>query len=324
LRAEVQRTKVELQSDSSDASWTRVKKLYEATPARPPDSKIRLAQTGAATVFMLGLPFVLFVWLDARKNHIHTAQQVAQGSRLSVIGSVPMIPRRVMRRLNGPSKRQQYWRTLLSESVDSIAAIVIRTAQSGANRVIMVSSATAGEGKTTLAGQLAVSLAGAGHQTLLVDFDLRRPTLHRVFGLSLEPGANEVLRREAELEAAIQPTLVPNLTVLSAGRSNQLGLAGLAPADLKVLFDRLRASFDFVVVDASPILPVVDTRLIGQHVDVVLLSVLRDVSRVPKLRAACQFLELFGIPVLGAVVAGSSEEAYSDTHYGPLSEAQVI
>lgn len=320
LANELERTKVELLPSSKDA---RVKLLMKAEPARPPESVSRIGMTAVASLFTFGLPFVALVWLDARKYRIHTAMQVAEGARVSVIGSVPVIPKRVMRRLNGPSRREQYWRTLLSESVDAVAAVVIRSAQTGANRVVMVSSATAGEGKTTLAGQLAVSLAGTGRQTLLVDFDLRRPTLHRVFGLTLAPGINEVLRGELELEAAIQPTLVPNLTILSAGRSNQTGLAGLPAGDLKALFDRLRSGFEFVVVDASPILPVVDTRLIGQHVDAVLLSVLRDVSRVPKLRAACQFLELFGIPVLGAVVAGSTEEAYTDSHYESLSETRL-
>lgn len=323
LAAEYERMKVELKPDSSPKDG-RIRVRWEARGASPPDPVPRIRNAAVGSFFSLGLPFVLLVWLDARKNRIHTATQVTQGVRLSVIGSVPVIPRRVMRRLNGPSKREQYWRTLLSESVDAIAAVVIRNAPPGASRVIMVSSASAGEGKTTLAGQLAVSLASAGRATILVDFDLRRPTLHRVFGLSLSPGIKEVLRGETDLESAVQPTLVPNLTVLSAGRSNQNGLASLAGTDLKLLFERLRAGFAFVVVDASPILPVVDTRLIGQHVDAVLLSVLRDVSRVPKVRAACQFLELFGIPILGAVMAGSSEEAYTDSHYESLPETHTV
>jgi Mrp family chromosome partitioning ATPase len=100
-------------------------------------------------------------------------------------------------------------------------------------------------------------------------------------------------------------------------------LSGLAVADLKALFASLRAEFELVIVDACPILPVVDTRLIGQHVDAVLLSVLRDVSRTPKLRAACELLDLFGVPILGVVVTGSSEEVYSDGSYEPRPEAQV-
>jgi capsular exopolysaccharide synthesis family protein len=306
--------------DSKD----RIQRVRPAAQARQAESKTRLVTTIGAAGASFFLPFVLFVMLDASKNRISTGAEVTQAVGLSVIGAVPILPKRVMRRLGGATENDKYWRTLLSESVDSIAAVLLRGTQPGASRVIMVSSANAGEGKTTLAAHLAVSLASAGRRPVLVDFDLRRPALHRVFGLSLHPGVNEILRDGHDIESALQPTQVPNLMMLSAGRWSKTGLAGLVAADLKALFTSLRSQFDFVVVDACPILPVVDTRVIGQHVDAVLLSVLRDVSRAPKLRAACDLLDLFGIPVLGVVVTGSSEELYKDNRYEPLSEAQAV
>lgn len=330
LKIESAKTRVELgltdgkQTELDDDSWARIRKFNRAAPARAVDSKTRLATTIGVGGLSFFLPFALFVMLDASKNRISTGAEVTQAVGLSVIGAVPILPQRVIRRLNGPSENDKYWRTLLSESVDSIAAVLLRGTQPGTSRVIMVSSANAGEGKTTLAAHLAVSLAGAGRHPVLVDFDLRRPALHRVFGVSLQPGVNEILRDGHEFEAALQATQIPNLMMLSAGRTSKLGLGGLVGADLQSLFTKLRAEFDFVVVDACPILPVVDTRLIGQHVDAVLLSVLRDVSRAPKLRAACDLLDMFGIPMLGVVVTGSSEELYRDARYEPLSEAQAV
>jgi capsular exopolysaccharide synthesis family protein len=330
LRAEFGRTDVELQSTTKQSepgggdSWARIKIVSKALQARPADSKTRLTTTIGIGGMSFLLPFALFVFFDASKNRISTGAEVTQAVGLSVIGAVPILPQRVMRRLNGPSENDKYWRTLLSESVDSIAAVLLKGTQPGASRVIMVSSANAGEGKTTLAAHLAVSLAGAGRHPVLVDFDLRRPALHRVFGVSLHPGVNEILRDGHELESTLQATQIPNLMMLSAGRSSKLGLGGLVASDLQSLFSRLRSEFDFVVVDACPILPVVDTRLIGQHVDAVLLSVLRDVSRAPKLRAACDLLDMFGIPMLGVVVTGSSEELYKNDRYEPLSEAQAV
>jgi capsular exopolysaccharide synthesis family protein len=326
LREEYERTKVELvPKTKQDQQYqnARIKVWNHASPARPAESKTKVAATIGTGMLTFALPFVLFVFLDASKNRISTGADVTRAVGLSVIGAVPIIPQRVMRRLNGPTKSDQYWRTLLSESVDSIAAVLLQGASPGSSRIIMVSSANAGEGKTTLAAHLAVSVAGAGRHAVLVDFDLRRPALHRVFGASLHPGVNEILRDGQELEATLQVTQVPNLMLLSAGRSCKTGLSGLAVADLKALFASLRAEFELVIVDACPILPVVDTRLIGQHVDAVLLSVLRDVSRTPKLRAACELLDLFGVPILGVVVTGSSEEVYSDGSYEPRPEAQV-
>jgi capsular exopolysaccharide synthesis family protein len=326
LRAELGKTRVELQpmrDKSVQSEGARVRLLGTIEKAQAAPALARVVKILGVGFLAFTAPFFIVVFLDARKDRISTHAEVTQAVGLSVIGAVPILPQRVMRRLNGPSERDKYWRTLLSESVDSIAAVLLRGAKSGTSRVIMVSSANAGEGKTTLAAHLAVSLAGAGCHPILVDFDLRRPALHRVFGLSLQPGVNEILREGRELETAIQATQIPNLMMLSAGRWNKSGLAGLAAADLKSLFDRLRAGFDFVIVDASPILPVVDTRLIGQHVDAVLLSVLRDVSRAPKLRAACDLLDLFGIPVLGVVVTGPREEVYKDARYDAISEAQA-
>jgi polysaccharide biosynthesis transport protein len=329
LKNEVAKTKVEQanlvpHSSADQDSSGRVRLLYKAPAARAVDSKARITTTIGVGGISFLLPFVIFVVLDASKNRISTGAEVTQAVGLSVIGAVPILPQRVLRRLNGPSENDKYWRTLLSESVDSIAAVLLKGTQPGASRVIMVSSANAGEGKTPLAAHLAVSLAGAGRHPVLVDFDLRRPALHRVFGVSLQPGVNEILRDGHELESALQATQIPNLMMLSAGRTSKLGLSGLVAADLQSLFSKLRAEFDFVVVDACPILPVVDTRLIGQHVDAVLLSVLRDVSRAPKLRQACDLLDMFGIPMLGVVVTGSSEELYKDARYEPLSEAQAI
>jgi capsular exopolysaccharide synthesis family protein len=329
LRVELERTKIESQSnqrpnqeDQNPAA--RIKILSPAKEVRPVDPKTKLATTIGAGGFSFLLPFLLFVTFDASKNRISTGAEVTQAVGLSVIGAVPILPKRVMRRLNGPSENDKYWRSMLSESVDSIAAVLLKGAQPGTTRVVMVSSANAGEGKTTLAAHLAVSLAGAGRHPVLVDFDLRRPALHRVFGVSLNPGVNEILRDGQDLETCLQATQVPNLMFLSAGRWSKTGLAGLVAADLQALFTQLRAGFDFVIVDACPILPVVDTRIIGQHVDAVLLSVLRDVSRAPKLRAACDLLDMFGIPVIGVVVTGSSEELYQDSRYEPLSEAQAV
>ena len=321
LSAEVRRSEIEMPKELEITSG-RIVRVSPAVKPRPVKSNLALTATVAAGGLGFILPFLLFVLLDARHDHINTPTEVTQGLGLSVIGSVPILPRRVMRNLGGSSEGDKYWRTLLSESVDAIAAVLLRGAQPGVSRVIMVSSANAGEGKTTLAAHLAVSLAGAGHRTLLVDFDLRRPALHRVFGVSLDPGVNEILRDHQDVDATIQATQVPNLMMLSAGRWSRTGLSSLGTADLQALFEKLRSAYEFVIVDACPILPVVDTRLIGQHVDAVLLSVLRDVSRAPRLRSACELMDLFGIPILGAVVTGSSQELYS--HYESMKETRVV
>lgn len=325
---ELHRTSVELRPENAEiaapgrSSDERIWFISPAETPRAADAKTRAMRAGGGGVAAFFLPFLLLIWQDARKQRINTPADVAGILRLSVLGSLPLVPTKVMRRLGESSKRSQFWRNLLSESVDSVAAVLLNTA-GDQKRVILVSSAAAGEGKTTLAGHLAISLAaGAGRRTLLIDFDLRRPALHRIFGLEAQPGISEVLRGDLALEEAVQETQIPHLQLIAAGQARQGGLGLLKPSALEDLFARLRSEFEFIIVDGCPILPVVDTRLVGKHADAVILSVLRDVSRAPKVLAACEVLDSFQIPLLGVVVTGTSSEIYRELYADKYLQAQ--
>jgi capsular exopolysaccharide synthesis family protein len=192
-------------------------------------------------------------------------------------------------------------------------ARLLRKADLEDSRVLLVTSPVSGEAKTTLATQLSMSLVRNGHRTVLVDFDMRRPSLNEVFGLEVEPGVSEVLRGDVPLDAAINTTSTDLLSLVPAGRWDRQAMAALARGAASGLIDRLREQFDFVIVDSSPVLPVADTRFVSQHVDIVLLSVLRDISRMPKIQAACEILAAFGVKNVETIVTGGSEQAYAKT-----------
>ena len=176
----------------------------------------------------------------------------------------------------------------------------------------MVSSATGGEGKTTLATQLALSLARTGRRVVLVDFDLRRPAFDEVFGVPLSPGISESLRHEADagIGELARATGTENLSVVTAGRWDRQALAALSNGHASMMFNHLREEFEFVVIDTSPILPVADARFVSQFVDSVVLSVFRDISEAPKIQAACDILAAFGVQSIEAVVTGQGNELY--------------
>jgi capsular exopolysaccharide synthesis family protein len=191
---------------------------------------------------------------------------------------------------------------------------LVREAQVDALRVVMVTSALAGEGKTSLCSHLALSLARAGFRTLLIDGDLRRPMLHRLLGTKLSPGLNEVLRGQAEPPDVLQRTRVDNLALIPAGEWDTQTIEALAQGRFADCLAGVRQQYDFIVVDSSPILPVVDPLLLGQHVDAAILSVLRDVSRLPSVYAAYERTAAFGIRVLGAVASGFREGTHDITY----------
>jgi len=277
-------------------------------PIYPDNYPTRMALTLLSMVAGLCLPTVGILWWDTRGRRVNTAAEISGGVGLPVLGSVPMIPARVLGQLGAPTPRNQSWRMRLTESADGIAARLLRKADVEKTRVILVTSAVGGEGKTTLATQLAMSLARNGRRTVLVDFDLRRPSFDEIFGLPLGPGLCEVLRGENDLGDTVQPTGTENLSVATAGYWDRGVLSSLANAAAGPLLDELRADYDFVIVDASPILPVADTRYIAQQVDAVILSVFRDISKTPKVQAACELLDAFGVSAVEAVVTGNSAE----------------
>ena len=93
-------------------------------------------------------------------------------------------------------EKDHYWYSLLLESIDATRTMLVHAARSGSHRVIMIASALPGEGKTSLASHLATSLARSGQKTLLIDADLRCPSIHRLFDLAPDPGLSELLRGE--------------------------------------------------------------------------------------------------------------------------------
>jgi len=145
---------------------------------------------------------------------------------------------------------------------------------------------------------------------LLIDCDLRNPAAHGAFDVPLEPGLCEALRGEIEFEEGIRPTRNSRLWLMPAGRCDSHALQALAQDEVRGVFERLKRHYDFIIIDAAPVLPVADALLIGQHADAALFTILRDVSRVPAVHAAQQRLTTLGIRMLGAVVIGEKTDAY--------------
>jgi Mrp family chromosome partitioning ATPase len=132
---------------------------------------------------------------------------------------------------------------------------------------------------------------------------MRRPSVHRVFNLPVGPGLSEVLRGETSLDDAIQRS-DSGLWVLTAGHFNPQAIQALAHEETKALFQSWKDRYAFVVVDTPPILPVADALFVGQQVDAAICSVMRDVSRVPRVFMASERLLNLGVRVLGAVMVG--------------------
>ncbi|MHC4180141.1 MAG: GumC family protein, partial [Planctomycetota bacterium] len=141
-------------------------------PKQQSKRAVRIALAVLASLVGLCVPVGIVAWWDTRAERINSHADVSRKLGLTVLGSIPTIPARAIRQLGSSSKRHESWHLRLTESIDGIAARLLRQADVEQTRVILVSSATSGEGKTTLATQLAMSFARNGRRTALVDFDL--------------------------------------------------------------------------------------------------------------------------------------------------------
>jgi capsular exopolysaccharide synthesis family protein len=195
------------------------------------DSRIR---TPEEIKTRLGLPFLGLVPAIAEKD--------VEGKSPLISGTVPPAFAEAMRGLR--------------------TAVVFSSADEGA-RTIVVTSTAPSEGKTVISSNLAVALAQAEQRTLIVDGDMRRPRVHEVFDRLQEPGLSNVLVGTSELHSAICRTSITNLFVLSAGHIPPNPAELLGSSKYRELIQDLRHQFDWIIVDAPPVMAVTDAAVVA-------------------------------------------------------------
>ncbi|WP_373651379.1 polysaccharide biosynthesis tyrosine autokinase [Schlesneria sp. DSM 10557] len=316
---EIERTTIELQSAS------RITRYQSTGVPTVGESKRRIPLVVVGGAFGLFAPMGLLVFLDSLRNPVNNVQTINNNMNLPVLGSLPRVPAKIMKKLYDPNAGAdvKVWRDRMSESVAGVTAMLLRKLASEGNRIVMVASAVSGEGKSTLSEQLARSLADSGHRTLLVDFDLRRPVLHQRMKFPVSPGVSDVLRSGVDLKEAVIETDWPNLSMLTAGNVPGSLLRESANGTLDDFFDKCRAEFEFVIVDSSPQIPVVDGRLVGQHTDGVILAVLKDRSQLGQVASARGILTDYGVNIFGCVVSGESNGGYYYNSYEAPPERRI-
>jgi capsular exopolysaccharide synthesis family protein len=283
-------------------------------PVRPYQQAIA---TGVTGLFGFGLALLGVTFFEFLTRKLNASHELADGLGIRVMGDLPALRRRIGMR----SRSRRAMHGLVAESINSIRATLVRNANPASSNVFLVTSAGESEGKTTVASQLAASLARGGRKTLLIDADLRHPGGHLVFGLPNEVGFSELLRGEMDVDEVIQPTPADNLWMITAGQCCATAVMAMGKEAVAQVLGRLEARFEFIVIDTGPVLKVADALLLGAHVDGAILSVLRDVSRIHKVYEANERLKLAGVKVVGAVVNGVEGRGSFDRYHVEMSAA---
>jgi capsular exopolysaccharide synthesis family protein len=253
----------------------------------------------------LGLGLVLAFVIDALDTRVRTADELTEALGLTLLGRVP--PPSVFQRRGAPPEM-----LVDPESPAAEAFRMLRTSVDFANLdqhagSIMITSAIEGEGKSTTAANLAVAYALVGKRVVLVDLDLRSPSLRQIFELGQGPGITDVALERVPLERALAPVPVDGLWVLQAGTLPPNPGEFVGSRALASVLEQLTEDADIVLVDVPPLLQVGDALTLSSAVDAVLVLARLSVLRRGMLADLRRTLEGMPAQVLGFAITGATD-----------------
>ena len=283
-----------------------------AAPSEEPVRKLPLIELGATTLASLLLPFgFAFLW-ESSVRRINSVEQLEAKTSVEVIGEVSRLPARQGRN----SRVLGHELGLFEESIDSLRTSLLLANEEHGIQVISVCSAVSGEGKTSVSSQLAVSIARAtGQPVLLIDGDMRAPDIHQIFEVPLSPGLSDVLDSKASLEESINRSWSEHVHLLPAGELDKSPHKLLGTPAFRALLDEARLWYRYIVVDTPPVLAASESLVIAKHADGTIVCAMRDFSRENHVRLAHSRLHATGAGVIGTVLNGVPVRSYA-SRYG--------
>ena len=281
-----------------------------SSPAVP--NLIRNLGLGLVAGVLLGV--ALAVGLDVVDSTVKKLDDLESITGTSVVGEIPVDkPRRTTPAISFANDNSR-----IAESFRKLRTNLSFLAVDNPPRVIVVTSSIPNEGKTTTAINLALALAEADNNVLLVDGDMRRSMVQEYLKLDGSVGLSTVLSGAVPLSEALQETTFAGLTVLTAGATPPNPSELLASQAAKKLLAELRGQFDYVIVDSSPLLAVTDGTLLAANADGALLLARYGKTRRDQLTHASEALSNVGAALLGAVFTMTptrNSSSYAGSYY---------
>ncbi len=305
LEERMDREKITLKIPTTSVEIIDEAKIPEIPLPISPNFALNVTLSVVAGIFF-GVVLAFFVeYLDTT---IKSVDDVEKYLATSVVGIIPQ----KIRALNDPSARAKH-----SEVYRVLRMNLKSSKKLGEGKVITFTSASAGEGKSLTSFNLAYVCAEVGEKVLLIDADLHRPRLHKIFGLENVPGLSNVIVGEATFDQAVQKTLLPNLDFLPSGRISNSSVYGLMDTDeMRNLLDEARLRYDRVIMDAPPMIGVSDTAQLTRLADGVAMVIQHRKYPRALCKRAKDMISSMGGNLLGVILNNiNASHDYSSYYY---------
>ena len=292
--------------------------LIEPTVPLKPNKPVLI---GLGVFASIALGIVLVCLLEHVDHSVKVPEHVTHGLTLPLLGVVPRIRRTALTHRGG-----HLWTPGTPDSIEADAYRNVRasllgvTDKRGPIVTLLVTSPKKGDGKSTTALNLAATCARAGERTLLLDVDLRRPSLADVF-VDADPTADahglvDVLRGDLPWQRTVRHTEIPNLDFIPTGDTHDTPIEILGTLELRQLLVALEHHYDRVILDGPAVLGLADCRVLGRIVDASLLVVRSGAHHLMTLHRAKAMLEQSHVVIAGVVFNGMTEDMNNWSSYG--------
>ncbi len=266
--------------------------------------------SGARNGFIVGLLFsvVILVLYAVMRNTVRREDDLKKRLSIKSLGSIPNVKMKKRSQENTQSVliSQENIAGILGEGLRTIRTRVIKEAEAQENKVIMVTSAAAGEGKTTFTANLGISLARKGKRVIIIDLDMRNPSVAALMGIDENGyGITDVLKGKAEVEKVLYPYGDTSLSIIPCTQclSNPGKLLGCGR--METLLAELSDKADYILLDTPPCGMISDASLIARYAQAAIFVIRQDYTRIERVIASVDTLSDTGVKLLGYVLNGT-------------------
>lgn len=279
-----------------------------AAPTGPDRTKYAMIGVLLGLAAGVGLSFLL-EYLD---QTIRTKEQLQAVLAIPTLGMIPRIDGRKAGKKGHKKQSAKAHQASISKYIkDSFSKLKVNVDFSfleSESRCIAVTSSLPDEGKTLVATNLAVSMAATGHKTLILDADMRSPSIHGTLNMTNVAGLSDAILLKTDWRTLVQSTTVPGLSVLTAGQKPPNPARVLESKMFLEMIREMKKDYDYIVIDTPPLLPVPDSQIIAPHVDGVVLVIHQGKTKIEHAKQARDILHLANANLIGTVLNGVKEK----------------